>query len=132
MVAPNALEVRFSSVKKGGLVMKDKDSKELRDPENWDWEHAQSRPGRKKPRAVVSVAFSRDDFDRVAVCAERADMKLSEFIRSAALQCAGGTGGSSSVSVGSQGFPITWYLPSPPPLTWAIPGRVVEPQYQPA
>jgi hypothetical protein len=70
--------------------MKDRDSKDLHDPESWDWEHAQSRAGRKKPRAVVSVAFKRDDFETVALCAERAHMKVSEFIRSAALGCAEG------------------------------------------
>jgi len=70
--------------------MDDKEREELQNPESWDWERAQARPGRKKPRAVVSVAFKRDDFETVAACAERAGMKLSEFIRSAAIGCAEG------------------------------------------
>jgi hypothetical protein len=70
--------------------MDDREREELHNPESWDWERAQSRPGRKKPRAVVSVAFNRDDFETVSAFAERAGMKLSEFIRSAALGCAEG------------------------------------------
>jgi hypothetical protein len=71
-------------------MMDDKEREELQNPESWDWERAQARPGRKKPRAVVSVAFKRDDFEIVAAFAERAGMKLSEFIRSAAIGCAEG------------------------------------------
>jgi len=70
--------------------MADKKQEGLEDPKTWDWEQAETRPGRKKPRAVVSVAFKRDDFETVALCAERAHMKVSEFIRSAALGCAEG------------------------------------------
>lgn len=63
---------------------------EREDAKAWDWEHAESRPAGKRPRAVVSVAFNRDDFELVAGFAERAGMKLSEFIRSAAIGCAEG------------------------------------------
>ena len=42
-------------------------------------------PGTQKPRAVVSVAFARDDFEQVASAARQSDMKTSEFIRGAAL-----------------------------------------------
>ena len=70
--------------------MDDKEREELQNQESRDWERAQARPGRKKPRAVVSVAFNRDDFETVAAFAERAGMKLSEFIRSAAIGCAEG------------------------------------------
>ena len=71
-------------------MINDKEREQLQDRESWDWELAESRPARKKPRAVVSVAFNRDDFDTVAAFAERAGMKLSEFIRSAAIGCAEG------------------------------------------
>ena len=71
-------------------MINDKERKELQSSESWDWERAESRPARKKPRAVVSVAFNRDDFETVAAFAERAGMKLSEFIRSAAMGCAEG------------------------------------------
>ena len=71
-------------------MMDDKEREEPQNPESWDWERAQARPGRKKPRAVVSVAFNREDFETVAAFAERAGMKLSQFIRSAAIGCAEG------------------------------------------
>ena len=70
--------------------MADKEQEKLKDPKTWDWERAETRPGRKKPRAVVSVAFNRDDFETVSLFAERARMRVSEFIRSAALGCAEG------------------------------------------
>jgi len=73
-----------------GEMMDDKEREELQNPESRDWERAEARPGRKKPRAVVSVAFNRDDFETVAAFAERAGMKLSQFIRSAAIGCAEG------------------------------------------
>ena len=93
--------------------MKDRDSKELHDPESWDWEHAQSRAGRKKPRAVVSVAFSRNDFETVARFAERARMRVSEFIRSAALGCAEGNYLVVVQSGGSSGAGSMGYMPTP-------------------
>ena len=71
-------------------MMDDKERGELQSPETWNWERGEIRPGRKKPRAVVSVAFNRDDFETVAAFAERAGMKLSQFIRSAAIGCAEG------------------------------------------
>jgi hypothetical protein len=71
-------------------MVNDKERKELQSPESWAWERAESRPPRKRPRAVVSVAFNRDDFETVAAFAERAGMKVSEFIRSAAIGCAEG------------------------------------------
>jgi len=57
----------------------------LRKAETWDIEKVVVTPAVQKPRAVVSVAFSRDEFDQVAHAAQRSDMKTSEFIRGAAL-----------------------------------------------
>ena len=53
-----------------------------------NWELAEAEPVRRtKPaRAVVSVAFRRDDFEIVSAAAERAEMRTSEFIRTAALE----------------------------------------------
>ena len=53
--------------------------------DNWDFERAEKRPGVQKSRAIVSVAFSRDDFEQVGLEAERLGMKVSEFIRRATL-----------------------------------------------
>lgn len=58
------------------------------DQAEWDFEHAERRPGVKNARAVVSVAFKRTDFERVSEYAERHNMKTSEFIREAALGAA--------------------------------------------
>lgn len=59
---------------------------ELQDPQQWDFERAEKRRGVKRSRAIVSVAFSRHDYERVVEAAERRGMKTSEFIRSAALE----------------------------------------------
>ena len=58
---------------------------QLMDPEAWDFESAERRPGTKADRTVVSVGFPRKDFELVAEEAERVGMKVSEFIRNAAL-----------------------------------------------
>ena len=62
-----------------------KKNEELQNPEEWDFENAEKRPGVKNLRAIVSVAFTRHDLDVVALMAERTGMKTSEFIRTAAL-----------------------------------------------
>jgi hypothetical protein len=98
--------------------MADKEKKELQNPKTWDWDRAEAHPGHKKPRAVVSVAFNRDDFETVAFYAERAHMKLSEFIRSAAIGCAEGKNLLVFVTGGSPDAPSTTYSP-PSPFTRA-------------
>jgi hypothetical protein len=99
--------------------MADKAQKELQNPRTWDWDRAEAHPGRKKPRAVVSVAFNRDDFETVALYAERAHMKVSEFIRSAALGCAEGKYLVVLPSAGSPGAGSTVTLFPPPSPTSA-------------
>jgi hypothetical protein len=54
-------------------------------PDDWDFEHAERRRPVRKPRAVVSVAFSREDFERLTEVAEKQGLRTSEFIRIAAL-----------------------------------------------
>ena len=56
----------------------------------WDYDKAEVRGAVASPRAVVSVAFSRSDFEVVALAAEAQSRKVSEFIRSAALERARG------------------------------------------
>lgn len=58
---------------------------ELQDPATWEDETEAVRPAVKSLRAIVSVAFSREDFENVADYAKRHGMKISEFIRQAAL-----------------------------------------------
>jgi hypothetical protein len=49
-----------------------------------DWDNA-TRQEPKRGRAVVSVSFGREDFERIDQQAERLRVSLSEYIRSAAL-----------------------------------------------
>jgi hypothetical protein len=58
---------------------------DLRDPSRWDGQAAEAHAPVKGPRAVVSVAFSREDFNRVGEQARALGMRTSEFIRKAAL-----------------------------------------------
>ena len=60
---------------------------ELRDESTWDFENAeQLPPPARKARAIVSVAFPGADFDYVSEAARNARMKISHFIRAAALE----------------------------------------------
>lgn len=56
---------------------------------NWDFDQVVVHSGVQKARAVVSVAFSREDFELVAKAANDKGMKTSAFIRDAALAKAG-------------------------------------------
>jgi hypothetical protein len=58
---------------------------QLENPENWDYEHAETKEPVKSPRVVISVAFRRHDFETVSDYAEHLGKKTSEFIREAAL-----------------------------------------------
>lgn len=59
---------------------------DLQDEKSWelDEETPASRP--RKARAVVSVAFPREDFERVEEYAQSHRISISELIRQAALQ----------------------------------------------
>ena len=65
--------------------MRDDELQELQDPATWE-DDGDVRPPVKASRAVVSVAFGREDFERVTEEARRRGMKTSEFIRTAALE----------------------------------------------
>ena len=53
--------------------------------DEWDFENAEKREPSRRPRAVVSVAFPREDFELVERRARKLGKKLSEFIREASL-----------------------------------------------
>jgi hypothetical protein len=61
------------------------DLKEIEDPAVWDYDRAEPFPGTELPRASVVVTFSGEDFARVAREAERVGIKVTEFVREAAL-----------------------------------------------
>lgn len=65
--------------------MNKKELTELESDETWDHDRGELRPPVKNRRTVVSVAFPRHDLERVGRAAEQEDMKLSEFIRRAAV-----------------------------------------------
>ena len=64
----------------------DEELEELQTPDNWEDAEDAVQPPVKAPRAVVSIAFSREDFQMVADYAKRHGMKTSEYIREAALK----------------------------------------------
>jgi hypothetical protein len=59
---------------------------ELQDPNTWEDEADPVRPPVKSPRAIVSVAFLRDDYLAVVDYASQHGMKTSELIRQAVLE----------------------------------------------
>lgn len=77
--------------------MSENEVKNLEDPGEGDWENAEVRMPEKAPRAVVSVAFDRGDFERIAAKARGLGEKTSEYIREAALARVRESGPRSSV-----------------------------------
>lgn len=65
---------------------RDSDEQELEDVASWDWDNAETREPVKSRRAVVTVNYPREDFERVAAAAQASGMKLSEYIRQASLR----------------------------------------------
>ena len=53
---------------------------------SWDWERAEKRPPVKQPRAIVSVAFSAEEFERISREAEQAGKPVSTYIRESMLE----------------------------------------------
>lgn len=59
---------------------------DLENPDNWDFARAERRPGTKQGRAVISVAFPREELEIIAEAAEQRATTVSAFIREAALE----------------------------------------------
>ncbi len=66
--------------------MSDAELKELQSPETWEHTAEDRREPVRSPRAIVSVALSRDDFEFVSAAARSMEMRTSEFIRVAAVE----------------------------------------------
>jgi hypothetical protein len=66
--------------------MRKKQNSELERLETWDNNKVEIRKPKKPSRVVFSVAFKRDDFDRVSKYAELCGIRTSEFIREAAIE----------------------------------------------
>ncbi len=65
---------------------KTEEAEKLKSSEEWDYERTDRILPRKKARAVVSVAFSREDLELVGEHAERLGQKISAYIRQAAVE----------------------------------------------
>ena len=63
---------------------------ELQDTEFWESEAVEQKPSRNR-RAIVSVAFSQEEFAKVASTAKALNKRTSEFIREATLSLAVGS-----------------------------------------
>lgn len=82
----DALLATYEEYRNGGRYERDdRDFQSLEDPDEWDSDHAEVRPPSESARAVVSVGFSGDDFDRVATAARREGLTTAEFVRTSAL-----------------------------------------------
>jgi hypothetical protein len=63
----------------------DEELAELEDPETWDWESAEEHPPVQTPGARVPVRFSAAELGVLERAAEQAGLKLTAYVRAAAL-----------------------------------------------
>ena len=83
--------------------MKDKRVEELESEEMWDFDKAERLAPVKDSRAVVSVGFRQSEFQTVAAEAERRGMKVSTFIKTAAIERASPAVSGVHISLGGVG-----------------------------
>jgi hypothetical protein len=90
--------------------MSKKLNEDLKNPEQWDWESAKFVQPTKAPRTIVSVAFSRNEFQFVAETAAGLKQPVSAFIREAALQKAEGEQAilQLGMSMGNRGYVVVY------------------------
>ena len=107
---------------------------ELQDPGKWDLDNAEEQqPEPARPsRAVVSVAFSREDFDRVALFAENNGLKISEMIRNAALDEVNGRMRTIYIDATVVGTGTPWSIAPDPSLTFEVAYGTPTPDVMPA
>ncbi len=90
--------------------LREMSDEELQDESMWDFEDGEHLPAPvRKPRAIVSVAFPGEDIGIVSAAARNADMKLSHFIREAAMEKAAAVAPTVDfqvVPIWTQGFSI--------------------------
>jgi hypothetical protein len=67
------------------------DEKELENPENWNFDEAERHEAVRNRRSIVSVAIPSEEFVIIAKAAEREGLKLSQYLREAALEKAKGS-----------------------------------------
>jgi hypothetical protein len=95
---------------------------DLQAEDTWDFDSAETRPGKKSSRIVVSVAFPRQEFEEVTNAAKQLGVPTSQFIREAALERVanrsphGTVSTFSPTSAGFIGFtiePVSWTEAAP-------------------
>jgi hypothetical protein len=96
--------------------VKENYERELENPNTWDFERAETKEPVKPSRVVVSVSFRNEDFSIVSEYAKRHGLKISEFIREAAIKEANGVSSNTLIfAFGSNG--IQWSTNSLPNTT---------------
>ena len=65
--------------------MNNKELNELENPDQWDWDKAEKKTGRRGRRTVVSVGFVHTDFEKVSQFAEKLGLNVSTLVRVATL-----------------------------------------------
>jgi hypothetical protein len=89
----------------------------LEHADEWDFDRAGRRPGVEQARAIVSVAFQRQDFERLTRCADQLHMRTSAFIRAAALEKADCHRQRTRLTGFSASAGVTLYSPTPLAIT---------------
>ena len=108
--------------------MKNNNDSELEKLENWDTNQAEVRQPQKPSRVVFSVAFQRDDFDRVSKYAESIGKKTSEFIRDAAIEKTMTQGEFARSMFGYGSLGTFWATDQMPPITVVSGLRIEHPE----
>jgi hypothetical protein len=70
------------------MGISDEELQELEDPATWDWESAERRQSSANARSAVQVTFSQPEFEELAAYTELYGLRLTDFIRRAALDAA--------------------------------------------
>lgn len=103
---------------------------ELQRDESWDYERPEVRGPVKAARVVVSVAFRRDDFERLGNYADHVGKRISQVIREAALEKT--TGWGAILVYASDNWGVYGWSAQKPPFTQATGSRIDPPVMIPA
>ena len=66
--------------------MYDKETEDLRNPDNWDWESAEWHEPVKEPGTVIAVRFAGEDASRIFHYAKIKRQRVTDFIRDTVLE----------------------------------------------
>ena len=97
--------------------MNKKNDVEIENLDSWDVEKVDVRLPVKSSRAVVSVSFSREDFNHVSKYAESIGKRTSQFIRDAAIEATLKQRDCVFISTLSGGLGTFWSIDDMPTVT---------------